>query len=89
MGSGGVLALGSFVVTNDANILGDAGVATFIYDDTDLSAGAVGASLADLASYDVVDTVALGASVPEPSSLALLAMGAGGVLLRRKRKEAA
>ena len=84
----GGFASGFFVVFNDAQLFGSAGITSFIYDDTNLLSPTVAADLADLASYTTVNTVALGASVPEPSSLALLAMGAGGVLLRRNRKEA-
>jgi len=80
---------GWLVSFNDNALFGDAGVTNFVYDDADLlnrNATVTNFTLADLDELTVVTTVA---QVPEPSSLMLLALGAGGIMARRKRQTVA
>lgn len=89
--TGGGSADGWLVAFNDDESWGGAGVTAFIFNDEDLS-DRDGAGVADLSdfnagNYTEVDSVAL--AVPEPSSISLLALGAAGVMARRRRKVAA
>ncbi len=62
-------------------------VVRFIYDDDDFTGASLPATVTDADTFTSFATVrANPAAIPEPSSLALLALGAAAVMGRRKRK---
>ena len=82
---GSELVSGAFLFT--ASDEDSVTITQFLFNENDFAAGLGDTANLDLSAVVVVDSVAL--AVPEPSSFALLALGAGTLITRRRRHAAA